>query len=63
MTSMKPDMSPENILRELSEQAKSLWGEQRAEALQAQLEQTARNLQEIAQNLPRYSEVEPGFYH
>jgi hypothetical protein len=61
MTSMKPDMSPENILRELSEQAKSLWGEQRAEALQAQLEQTARNLQEIAQNLPRH-EVEPGFY-
>jgi hypothetical protein len=61
MTSMKPDMSPENILRELSEQAKSLWGEKRAEALQAQLEQTARNLQEIAQNLPRY-EVEPGFY-
>jgi hypothetical protein len=61
MASMKPDMSPENILRELTEQAQSLWGEQRAQALQASLEQTARNLQELRQNLPRY-EVEPGFY-
>jgi hypothetical protein len=61
MASMKPDMSPENILRELTEQAQSMWGEQRAQALQASLEQTSRNLQELSQNLPRY-EVEPGFY-
>jgi hypothetical protein len=61
MTSMKPGKSLEETCRELTEQARSLWGAQRAEALQAQLEQTARNLQEIGQNLPRY-EVELGFY-
>lgn len=61
MTSRKRDISPEVILRELTERARSLWGEERAAALQASLEQTARNLQEIGQNLPRY-EIEPGFY-
>jgi hypothetical protein len=61
MASMKSGISPEDILRALTEQAKSLWSERRAEALQAQLEQTARNLQQIGQNLPR-CEVEPGFY-
>jgi hypothetical protein len=61
MASMKPDISQEDILHELTQQARSLWGERRAEALRTSLEQTARNLQEIGQNLPRY-EVEPGFY-
>jgi hypothetical protein len=61
MASMKPGTSQDDILRELTEQAKSLWGVRQAEALRTQLEQTARNLQEISQHLPRY-EVEPGFY-
>ena len=61
MANVSPDMSLEKIMQELAEQARSRWGENRAAAIQTPLEQTARQLHQISQNLPD-PKVEPGFY-
>lgn len=59
--SMRPGSSSEEIARVLVEQAKALWGPERAEAIRALLEQTARQLADVDRSLPD-REVEPGFY-
>ena len=61
MTSANPDMSYDDILLVLTEQAKTLWGEDRAQALSSSLAQTARELADVNPALPD-REVEPGFY-
>ncbi len=61
MPSVPFDATQGKILRALTEEAKSLWGEERAEAIAAPLEQTAQQLAEVSRVLPG-SEVEPGFY-
>ena len=61
MVSMRPDTPLEEVLRDLTEQAKALWGEDRARALSAQAEATAQRLWDISRNLP-HRDVEPGFY-
>ena len=61
MASIHPGAPQEEILRELTQQAKALWGNDRAEALRDALEQTAGQLREVSQAPPR-PEVEPGFY-
>ena len=47
--------------KQLTEQAKALWGEKRAAELQGSLEDTARILTELRESLPD-GDVEPGFY-
>lgn len=59
MTSMRHDVSPEDIANELIDQAKKLWGDQRAQQLRSSLGQTARHLQQLSQNLPN-RDTEPG---
>ena len=61
MPGMRPDASHEDIVRELTEEARTLWGQERAEALGASLEQTAQQLGDVGRTLPP-REVEPGFY-
>jgi hypothetical protein len=61
MVSLRPDAPIEEILRELTEQAKALWGEERAWAISASVEATARQLWDVSRNLP-HRDVEPGFY-
>ena len=53
--------STADIAKQLNEQAKALWGERRAAELQGSLEDTARILVELRDNLPD-RDVEPGFY-
>jgi hypothetical protein len=61
MMSMKPGASVEDVTKELVHRATILWGQQRTEATRQSLEQTARQLLEIAHNLPD-RDVEPSFY-
>lgn len=61
MADIKPDVAVEDILRELMEQAKILWGEEKVQIIRTSLEQTARHLHNVGQSLPD-PEVEPGFY-
>jgi hypothetical protein len=61
MVSLRPDAPLEEILRELTEQAKALWGEERARAISASVEATAHRLWAVSRNLPD-RDVEPGFY-
>ena len=61
MPGMRYDASDEDILRELIEKARALWGQERAEAISASLEQTAQQLGEVSRALP-HQDVEPGFY-
>lgn len=61
MTTSNPTPSQEEIAQGLSEQAKWLWGEQRANELKSSLENTAGQLRRLAENLPG-RDVEPGFY-
>lgn len=61
MVGGKFEISQEEIFRQLMEEAKQRWGEQRAEALRVSLEQTSQNLYQIAINPPHW-ETEPGFY-
>ena len=58
---MSSQDSIEDILRELTDRATALWGEERAVAMRPELEQTARHLQEIGRGTPG-RDVEPGFY-
>ncbi|MDP7082919.1 MAG: hypothetical protein QGH97_00900 [Dehalococcoidia bacterium] len=61
MVSMRPDAPLDEVLRELTEQAKALWGEERAKAISSSVEATARRLWEVSRNLPQ-RDLEPGFY-
>ena len=61
MAGIKPDATVEDILRELMEQAKTLWGEQKVQIIRTSLEQTAQHLHNVGQSLPDPG-VEPGFY-
>jgi hypothetical protein len=61
MVSMKPGASIEEVTQELIQQAAKLWGLERAEAMGETLEQTARNLLSVANNLPD-KDIEPSFY-
>ena len=61
MVGMRHGSSPQDIARELEEQAAALWGRWRAQALRSSLEQTAQQLWEIGCHLPE-RELEPGFY-
>lgn len=58
---MEPHLSQEDLTRSLRAQAGLLWGEQRAEALSASLESTARQLLDIGRSLPRPG-TEPGIH-
>ncbi len=58
---MSQEISLEDLVREMTDRAKALWGEERAAAISAALQQTARQLQEVDQTLPG-RDVEPGFY-
>jgi hypothetical protein len=53
--------SPEEIPQRLFERAKAKWGEERAQEIQATLEDASRQLSEVSGNLPD-KETEPGFY-
>ena len=61
MASTGPYTSYDEILQELTQQAESLWGKERARAMISSLEQTAQQLADVGQALPD-KEVEPGFY-
>ena len=61
MARTHPDMSYDQILQSLTEQAVAMWGKERAQAVASSLEQTARQLADLGQALPD-SDVEPGFY-
>ena len=61
MVSLRPDVSVEEIHRGLVECARTLLGEERAGAVSAALEQTARQLWEIGRTQTE-RDVEPGFY-
>ena len=58
---MAEEQSEQQILADLTHRAGQLWGSERAAALRAQLQDTARQLAEIRRNLPP-AEVEPGFF-
>ncbi len=61
MSTSNSNASPEDILRQLLEQAKANWGEDRAKEIRATLEQASRQLSEVLNHLPD-KETEPGFY-
>ena len=61
MVVMRPGISREEILHELTERAQALWGVDRARVIATSLESAARQLWEISQKLPA-RDVEPGFY-
>ena len=61
MVVMRPGISREEILLELTERAQDLWGEERARVMATSLESAAHQLWEISQKLPA-PDLEPGFY-
>ena len=61
MVNMKPNDSVEQIANELRAQAVRLWGEQRADQLEASIKQTAQQLWDLGQETPP-RDLEPGFY-
>ena len=61
MSALNTNASLEDILRQLLEQAKANWGENRAREIRATLEEASRQLSEVSSNLPD-KETEPGFY-
>ena len=58
---MSTKQTHDELLRELTDKAKSLWGEARASELSAELERTVSQLEDVDQKLPK-RDVEPGFY-
>ena len=58
---MKPENSPEELLRHLLELSEQRWGTQRTDEIRTELEQAASHLRAVSQNLPRL-ETEPGFF-
>ncbi len=61
MVVMRPGITREELLLELTERAQDLWGEERARVMATSLEEAARQLWEISQTLPP-RDLEPGFY-
>lgn len=61
MVSMDPKLTKEQIVAQLTEQAKVVWGPERAQALRASLEEAGNNLWILNQNLPELEE-EPAFF-
>ena len=61
MSTLNSNASPDDILRQLLEQAQANWGEDRAREIRATLEEASRQLSEVLNNLPD-QETEPGFY-
>ena len=61
MVVMRPGITQAEILLELKERAKDLWGEERARIMATALESAAQQMWDIGQKLPP-REVEPGFY-
>ena len=51
----------EELLRDITERAKALWGEAKAAEMADALEQTALNMEQIDRMMPE-RDVEPGFY-
>ncbi len=58
---MSDEQTREELLRELTDKAKALWGDERAAELSNTLEATASQLTEVRQHLPERA-VEPGFF-
>ena len=61
MSGISPGPSQEEILAALTDEAKRLWGNARAEAIKSYLENTAKQLRETGRTLPE-PEVEPGYF-
>lgn len=61
MAGISPGSSQEEILAALTDEAKRLWGSERAEAIKSYLENTAEQLGETGRTLPE-TEVEPGYF-
>ncbi len=61
MVGMNPGQAQEGIAQELVAKATELWGQGRAQAIHRVLEETARNLWLVAENLPDREE-EPAFF-
>ena len=51
----------DELLRDITQRAKALWGEAKAAEMASTLEQTARQMEEIDRTMPK-RDVEPGFY-
>ena len=51
----------EELLRDITERAKALWGEAKAAEMAAALERTALEMEEIDRTMPK-RDVEPGYY-
>ncbi|MBQ12233.1 MAG: hypothetical protein CMJ45_11880 [Planctomyces sp.] len=51
----------DELLKDITDRAKALWGDAKAAEMTAALESTARQMVEIDQVMPRV-DVEPGFY-
>ncbi len=51
----------EELLRDITERAKALWGEAKAAEMEDALEQTALNMEEIDRAIPK-RDMEPGYY-
>lgn len=60
-TGMRAHPTYEELLRDITERAKSLWGEAKAAEMTANLESTAQQMEEIDRTMPKV-DVEPGFY-
>ena len=61
MTNQEPMASKEEITQSLKMQATLLWGLDRSQELQSQIEQTADHILRLSQDLP-FPDEEPGFY-
>ena len=61
MADISSGSSQEEILAALTDEAKRLWGSDRAEAIKSYLENTAKQLGETGRTLPE-PEVEPGYF-
>lgn len=57
--SVKP--THEELLRDITERAKALWGEAKAAEMAAALERTATEMEEIDRAIPK-RDMEPGYY-
>jgi hypothetical protein len=61
MPASSNNASPEGILRNLLEQARATWGDDRTRQIQETLETASRQLSQVANSLPD-KETEPGFF-
>ena len=61
MVSMDPKLSKEEMVAQLTDRARAVWGPERAEALNGALEEAGANLWVLTDNLPDRDE-EPAFF-